>query len=63
MTSALIFKLAWSQSSLRAWHSTAWMGGDLGHVLVVDDAQLERFSMVQGSVVVVGSSSNSVRVH
>ncbi len=34
----------------------ARMGGDLGRVLVVDDAQLERVSVVQASVV-VGSSS------
>ncbi len=38
----------------------ARMGGNLGRVLVVDDAQLERVSVVQASVVV---GSSSVRVH
>ncbi len=41
----------------------ASMGGDLGRVLVVDDAQLERVSVVLANVVFVGSSSSSVRVH
>ncbi len=41
----------------------ARMGGDLGRVLVVDDAQLERVSVVLANVVFVGSSSSSVRVH